>query len=267
MTLGNLYKELDSLAPFCNQEDWDNSGLQVGRSDWKAERILLCVDVTKEVIDRAEEWKADVILSHHPLIFHGINTVSDRDFVGQRILRLAEDRIGYIAMHTCFDRCGMRDAIDQKLGFTEGPLFHDDGSRRETPCQPLDPLAMMGSISDLKEEMSLSSLCEFVKKQFDIPHVRLFGDPEKRVRRISVIGGSGKSEIPAALEAEADVLITGDIDHHSGIDAVTQGLSVIDAGHYGLEHVFMDYMEEALGRRLPELQTEKMPVCEPFLVM
>ena len=293
MTVNELYQELDQLAPFSDQEDWDNSGLQVGRSDWKADRVLLCVDVTKEVIDQAGEWKADVILSHHPLIFHGLDSVSDRDFVGERILRLAEKHIAYIAMHTCFDKYGMRDAIfvkagmhgnicdmhtcfdkygmrdaiDQRLGFSRGELFLSDGRRNPTPCRPLDEKAMMGSLSDLDQEVTLEEICRKVKEGFDLPNVRIFGDPKKPVRRIAVIGGSGKSEIQNALDAKADLLITGDIDHHSGIDAVTQGLCVMDAGHYGLEHVFMDYMEEALHLRLPDLSVRKMPVEEPFLVL
>ena len=267
MTVNELYQELDQLAPFSDQEDWDNSGLQVGRSDWRADRVLLCVDVTKEVIDQADEWKADVILSHHPLIFHGLDSVSDRDFVGERILRLAEKHIAYIAMHTCFDKYGMRDAIDQRLGFSRGELFLSDGRRNPTPCRPLDEEAMMGSLSDLDQEVTLEEICRKVKEGFDLPNVRIFGDPKKPVRRIAVIGGSGKSEIQNALDAKADLLITGDIDHHSGIDAVTQGLCVMDAGHYGLEHVFMDYMEEALHLRLPDLSVKKMPVEEPFLVL
>lgn len=84
---------------------------------------------------------------------------------------------------------------------------------------------------------------------------------------MAVIGGSGKSEIPAAIQAGSDVLVTGDIDHHNGIDANTQGLAIIDAGHYGLEHVFTEYMERILNKKFPELTICQEENHEPFYIV
>ena len=231
MKLRELYEYLDGIAPFQEQEAWDNSGLQVGHLDQEIERVFLAVDATEEVLEAADAWGADLILTHHPLIFGGIQAVNDQDFVGKRVLFLAEKQISYVAMHTNFDKYGMRDMIDEKLGFHEEAIDYR-GERVPTSAEVLDPLGCMGSLAELEEETDLKSYAAFVKDAFDLY-----------------------------------VLVTGDIDHHNGIDANTQGLAIIDAGHYGLEHVFTEYMERILNKKFPELTICQEENHEPFYIV
>ena len=108
-------------------------------------------------------------------------------------------------------------------------------------CQsPLDGSPQgIGRVADLEDPICLQECCELVKAKYELEAVKVFGDPSAEIRRVAISPGAGKSMVSAAFAAHADVLITGDIDHHTGIDAVAQGLMIIDGGHYGIEKIFV----------------------------
>ena len=108
---------------------------------------------------------------------------------------------------------------------------------------------------------------EYVKDVFQIPDVKIFGNPETVLNRAAVLPGSGKSMTADALRSGAEVYITGDFGHHDGIDAVDQGLNVIDAGHYGIEHIFIGQMAEELKKRFPKMEIYTEPIRHPFLMV
>lgn len=240
--------------------DWDNTGLLVGRDDKEVRRIYLALDATDEVIDAAVKKGADMLVTHHPLIFTGLKRVTNQDFVGARILTLLRQDISYYAMHTNYDVKGMASSACDRLGLEGSEVLEvtarDPGGREEG----------IGRVADM-EPVSLKELCERVKKAFHLPAVRVAGSPGTYVKRAALCPGSGKSVIGAALEKGADVLITGDIGHHEGIDAAAQGLMIIDAGHYGMEHIFMEDMTEYLKRRIPEVEAVAAEVSHPFLFL
>ena len=122
-------------------------------------------------------------------------------------------------------------------------------------------------MADLDRPVTLRECGQEVKDSFRLGSVKIFGDLDARVRRIAISPGSGKSMIRAALDKKADVLITGDIGHHEGIDAVAQGLAVIDAGHYGIEHIFMEDMRQYLGSHLTDVEVMAAPIMHPFTIM
>ena len=124
-----------------------------------------------------------------------------------------------------------------------------------------------GRVGRLTKKMSLAECAQLVKRAYQVPNVRVFGELTDMVETAAVMPGSGGSYIKDALQAGADVMITGDIDHHEGIDAVAQGLSVIDAGHYGIEKLFIPYMQEFLQRELPGVKIYRAEVKEPFTVV
>ena len=142
-------------------------------------------------------------------------------------------------------------------------------------CVPLEEMGEtesgraygIGCIGRLPEPETGMKLAIRVKEKFSLPFAAVYGQElyeEKPAERIAVCPGAGGSEISQAVKKGAQVLITGDIGHHTGIDAAAQGLMVIDAGHYGLEYVFMDFMEQYLKERLSgNVQIEKMPVEFP----
>jgi putative NIF3 family GTP cyclohydrolase 1 type 2 len=125
----------------------------------------------------------------------------------------------------------------------------------------------IGVIGSFGTPVSLGDLAERVKKQFGLEHVKVFGDPAAGVKRMAICPGSGKSTIGDAVEKGAQALLTGDIDHHSGLDAVSQGLCIIDAGHYGLEHIFIEYMERWIREHIPEVEVVAQKKQMPYHVL
>lgn len=252
-----IMEYLKEVSPESFAESWDNVGLLCGREDREISSVYIALDATREVIEEAKKAGADMLLTHHPMIWKPLKRISDDDFTGARILELAENGICYYAMHTNFDVMGMADAVTEQLGLEERKVlsvtYEDDLSREG-----------IGRIGALPKPMTLMECAEYVKDKCRVAQVKVFGNPADTIVMAAVCPGSGKSSIEDALRQGADVLITGDIDHHAGIDALQQGLAIIDAGHYGLEKIFVPYMEEYCRRKLPGITVYTAPEKEPF---
>lgn len=246
MTSGDVIRILEQLAPTRYACEWDNVGLLLGRRDKEVKKIYVALDVTDEVLDAVIEGGYDMLVTHHPIIFRSINRVNDNDYLGRWMLALLSRDITCYAMHTNFDVAPgcMADLAAARLGLkSEGPLevtMVEDGKEQG-----------VGRIGSLEKYCTVSELCELVKERFDLPFVTLYAKNEERpARRIAISPGSGKGMVKEAEKKECDVLISGDLGHHDGLDAVAAGICVINAGHYGLEHIFTDFIAEYLKERL-----------------
>lgn len=255
-----IIEKLESHSPETFAEEWDNVGLLAGRRDKEVETVYIALDASDEVIEDAVRVGADMLLTHHPLIFKKLGRVNTDDFIGRRVYTLIRNDISYYAMHTNFDVMGMADAAADELSLKDRAVlnvtYEDDISNEG--C---------GRVGKLKECMRVAELAELVKAKFHVPNVRVFGGLDSVVGTAAVMPGSGGSFIKDALNAGADVMITGDVNHHEGIDAVAQGLVIIDAGHYGIEKLFMAYMEGFIKREMPGLAVYKADIREPFIVV
>ena len=254
-------EQLEQLAPISCACEWDNPGLLAGRGDKEIKKVLVALDATDEVVDQAIAQKVDMLLTHHPLIFKPIKKINDQDFIGRRLVKLIQADICYYAMHTNFDAAPgcMADLAARKLHLVE--------------TAPLEALGELGGVAYgigktgiLLSKMSLKELAESVKKEFGVPYVTVYGANqfEGMVRRVAICPGSGKGMTAEALAAGAQVLVTGDIGHHDGIDAAANGLVIIDAGHYGLEHMFIEFMADYCKEKIDSgVQVVKAPVEFP----
>jgi len=251
---------LEKQSPKSYACDWDNVGLLVGREDKEIQKIYIALDATDEAIEEAIANGADMLLTHHPMIFKGMKRVTQEDFIGRRIIRLIQNDMVYYAMHTNFDVMGMADLAADYLGISDTRVL-EITSVSETGEEGI------GRYGSLKKEMTVRECCEEVKQAFSLENVKVFGNLERKVKTAAISPGSGKSVISNALQAGVDVLITGDIDHHEGIDAVAQNMTVIDAGHYGVEHIFIPYMEQYLKREAKELEIAVQPLTFPFQII
>lgn len=260
MTCHEIIKKLEVLAPAFYAEEWDNVGLLAGRRDKEVKRIYVALDATEDVIDLAILTGADMLVTHHPLIFKPLKKINSDDFVSRRILSLIQNDISYYVMHTNFDVTHMADIaadyLDLGVRSVLDVTYEDESSRLG-----------IGKVGILKERMTLSECCELVKERFELRHVKVFGDMNASIETVAISPGSGKSVIEAALKAGVEALITGDIGHHEGIDAKEQGLSIIDAGHYGLEHIFIPYILDYLQRECKELQCIGEKIQNPFRIV
>lgn len=238
--------------------DWDNVGLLAGREEKDIKKIFVALDVTDETLEQALEFGADLMITHHPLLFSPIKKINTEDFIGRRLIRMIQADLCYYAMHTNFDVTGMAALNQECLGLQNAEVL-------EVTSQ--EPIEGIGRVGELKESMSLGEFAGKVKEGFWISDVRVYGDPEQTIQRVAVSSGSGKSMIKTALEKKADVIVTGDIDYHSGIDSVAQGLAVIDAGHYGTEYCFITYMKQELEKMFPDMEVGAAAVRHPYQVM
>ena len=239
---------------------WDNVGLLVGRDDKEVKKIYIALDATDEVIDEAVKNGADMLITHHPMIFGGIKKINNHDFTGRKIMCLIRNNISYYAMHTNYDVLGMADLSADYLKLEEREVL---SVTEETK----DGCEGFGRVGVLPKQMSLRECGEFVKAALSLNDVKIYGDLEQPVHRAAICTGSGKSMISDVLAKGADVYVTGDIDHHTGIDAVAAGLAVIDAGHYGTEYIFMDAMKKKLGENFPELPITCAKVKSPYTIL
>lgn len=239
--------------------EWDNVGLLAGRDDKEVQRIYVALDATDEVIDAASAYHANMLITHHPLIFSGLKRINNQDFIGRRIIKLIQNDISYYAMHTNYDVKGMAALSGEKMQFKEAEVLEVTAEDPETNL-----LEGIGRITELTSPITLQVCCQKVKEAFQLNEVKVFGELGQKVQRIAICPGSGKSVIPEALKRNADVLITGDIGHHEGIDANAQGLAVIDAGHYGIEHIFIEDMKQYLEKNLEGVEVIAAPVRHPF---
>lgn len=254
-------EQLEKLAPVFCACDWDNPGLLAGRSDKEIRKVLVALDATDEVVELAVREKVDLLLTHHPLIFKPLKKINDQDFIGARLVKLIQADICYYAMHTNFDAAPgcMADMAAKKLHLVETEPLEVLGEMDGTPYG-------IGKTGILLKSMPLEELARAVKEEFGIPFVTVYGAKQFTglVRRVAICPGSGKGMTKEALAFGAQVLITGDIGHHDGIDAVAEGLVIMDAGHYGLEHMFVDFMADYCMEKI-DFQAEivKAPVEFP----
>lgn len=251
---------LESIAPVSYAEEWDNVGLLLGRKDKTVHKVMLAVDATDDVVQQAVLQGADMLITHHPLLFSAVKRITEDDFIGRRLIHLIKNDICYYAMHTNFDVMGMADAAADMLQLHSPEVlevtFEDDVAKEG-----------IGRIGRLPHEMSLKECAQYCKTVFGLDSVRIYGDEDAPVETVAIVPGAGDDYIKNALSMQADVFITGDIGHHDGLDAMEQGLAVIDASHYGIEKLFVPYMAEVMEGRMPELVVIKATEKEPFTVV
>ena len=244
--------------------EWDNVGLLVGREEKEIKKIFTALDATEETIAQALEFGADLLITHHPMIFSPVKKVTSADFIGRRLITMIQADLCYYAMHTNYDVLGMAELSGDKMNMKDAEILEVTA---EGDIGEEDEPEGIGRVSDLEIPMTLRECCEDVKDAFHLGTVKVFGNLEDKVKRIAICPGSGKSVIQAALDKHADVLITGDIGHHEGIDAVAQGLAIIDGGHYGIEHIFIEDMRQYLEKNLKDVEVIAAPIIHPFLLV
>ena len=264
MQCKEIIQVIEATFPRTAALGFDNVGLLAGRSEKEVSRIYLALDATDVVIDRAIKEGADMLITHHPLLFSAVKKVTDEDFITRRIVKLIQNDISYYAMHTNYDVLGMAELSGDKMNMKDAEILEVTA---EGDIGEEDEPEGIGRVSDLEIPMTLRECCEDVKDAFHLGAVKVFGNLEDKVKRIAICPGSGKSVIQAALDKHADVLITGDIGHHEGIDAVAQGLAIIDGGHYGIEHIFIEDMRQYLEKNLKDVDVIAAPIIHPFLLV
>lgn len=217
-----------------NQEKWDNCGIQVLHEDEQLKGILCALDCTQQVIDEAVRTDCNLIVTHHPLIFTPVRSLSSRKPVPRLLMSLVDKRISVLSLHTCLDReYWAKAAVVLGMPF-EGP-FYSMG----------DTEGGYGVLMNKHNGIDIETLCELVKEKFRADHVRVSSNDVQRVKRILFIAGSGSSYIDELLETDSvDCIITGDVTYHKAQAAVAAGIALIDAGHFFTEKNYLAFLRD-----------------------
>ncbi|OOM81559.1 Nif3-like dinuclear metal center hexameric protein [Clostridium sp. BL-8] len=237
-TVSNIIREIEEFAPKFLKEDYDNVGLMVGDENKIVKKVLLGLDCTNEVIKEAIELDADLILTHHPLLFKRPKSIVKGDLTGEKVITLIKEDIALYSCHTNLDSTngGINDTIVKMLGFTSEGIIEVNESRNYKDCG-------IGRIVKLKNEASFSDIIELVKHNLGVGHMRVVRGSDK-VKTLAIINGSGQDLFYKAKNLGANCIITGDTTYHFASDFKELGISIIDAGHFCTEYlVFLKVLE------------------------
>lgn len=245
MTAKEVYDFLDSAAPFASQDGFDNSGLLVGSADAEVRKIAVCLDITNAIIEESAKNGADLIVSHHPVIFKGIKKLD----MNSPVYRLAALGITAVCLHTPIDmaRGGISDMMLELMGF---------GSAVNAPVLDIiDHKSGLGygRIAALDNAVTADELAAMAKKAFKCTSVK-YTDGGKPIKTVALSSGAGNDEVYTCIERGIDALITGDVKHHGFVDASIAGLTVIDAGHYHTEVIVCDYLKKIISGKFPQAE-------------
>ncbi len=248
MTVQTILDYLNTLAPAAMKYEWDNVGLLCGRRDQEVKKVLVALDPFENVCREAIAMGADMILTHHPLIFRAPKTVTTDDTVGRCILLLAANGISAVNAHTNLDCApdGVNDVLAQTLGLTDIYVPHPLGTDAEGR-----PYGLLRA--GLVEEQPLEQFLAHVKEKLGTPVLR-YVNGGKPACRVAVGGGACGDEYGAALAAGCDTLVTADVKYNHFRDAYDLGINLIDAGHFYTENPVMKPLAEKLQARFPEIE-------------
>lgn len=261
MKCKDIMKILEANISHEYAEDWDNVGLLAGDGDREVKKIMLAVDALDCVIDQAVEQNVDMLITHHPLIFSPMKKITADHFVGKRVIRMIKNDIAYFAMHTNYDVVRMAQKAADQLGLKNQEVL-------EVTCMIDEEDAGFGRVGTIEEPMTLEAYARHVKETFELPGVLVYGDKDQMISKVAMCPGSGKSFLGAAIASGSDVYVTGDVDYHVGTDANERGIAMIDAGHYGIEHIFMEDMKAYLSELLHgEAEVVTAKLAHPYFVV
>lgn len=234
----DIVKAIEAFAPLKLAYEWDNSGLIVGDREKEVKKVYITLDMFRFNIDEAVASGADMVISHHPILFGGVKKLDYATQEGYVLSQLIKNDIALYAAHTSLDctKGGINDVLAQKIGLCDTEIIEQ--SEKEG-CG-------LGRVGNLKDEITLGELAEITKSALKTPFVRACGDINKKIKRVAVGGGGCSDLIPQAQLMGADVMITADLKYHIAADSVDTGICVIDAGHYPTEVFAIEIFESLL---------------------
>lgn len=233
-TVKNIYDYINSIAPFDTQEEWDNSGFLLGEYRKPVKKAVLTLDVTKKVSELAAGIGADLIISHHPVIFSPLTEIKK----GSVVYTLVNHDIACISAHTNFDKatCGINAKLAEMLGL-DNVYFLDNG---------------FVAVGELDYPMSMDDFAQYVSECLDCSGIR-YTDTDRLIKKVAVGGGACAEFMQQACE-NSDCFVTGDLKYHDMLDASEQGFAVVSAGHFETENKPFLSLYDALSKMFSDVE-------------
>ena len=219
----DIINRMEEFAPLSIKEDGDPTGFQLGDRHQTVHRLMTTLDVRPNVVAEAIDKHVDLILAHHPVMFHAAHNLDLASPQNEMYKDLLSHNISVYASHTNLDKAhgGMNDWLIQELGLNNVRFLNEDDDYS------------IGRMGDLKEPMDLVDFAKKVRDAYHVPNLRYVkSDLGQKVKKVAIIGGDAGKFYPEVLKAGADTFITGDVYYHVGHDMISSGLTVVDPGHY-----------------------------------
>ena len=247
VTVADILNFVETIAPAFMAEEWDRIGLNCGRTTKEVNTVLVALDPSPDACDEALELGADLLLTHHALIWEG-GFINDQTQQGRTTLKLIENGITHINAHTNLDCApgGVNDILAERLGLTDIQVIQPKGV--DALGRPFGLLRMGNTI-----HQSLEDFLSAVKERLGCRGIR-YADGGRQVCRVAVGGGACASEMQQAIDAGCDTFVTADAKYNHFWDARNAGLNLIDAGHFHTENPVCSYLAKELRRAFPELK-------------
>lgn len=239
----DIAEYIEKLCPVSLACDWDNVGLLVGDKEKEISRVLICLDNDEKVTAEAETLGADMIISHHPIMFSPINRLTEADPQQRMLRKMCALGICHYAAHTNMDCAvgGLNDYLAEKLGFTKTQIVEKTTDN-----------AGFGRMAECN--FTLGEMISLCKEKLGLETVSYVGELDKLIKKVVINSGSGSSILPMCIEGGVDLLITGDLKYNVAREAYENNVAVIDAGHYGTEIIFTELMKEYLEKEFSDIE-------------
>ena len=231
MKINDIIERIEKEFPTELAYEWDNVGLLVGDREREVTNVVTCLDVTEEVMEFAKNADAQLIISHHPVLFSPINRINGDTKIGKLLMDAIENKIAIYSAHTNCDKAekGINAKLSDMFELKDAEALEEDG---------------LGRIGSLKAPMEFCEFAKFVEEKLSVK-VRFCGDTKRVIKKVAICSGSGGDVVASAIEKGADLLVTGDTKYHQMLD-VKDEINVIDAGHFGTENIVTEIFAEIL---------------------
>jgi len=238
MKVSEITEIIEKYAPPVLAEGFDNVGLLIGDRDREVSKILLTLDIDEIVAEEAVRCGADMIISHHPIMFSPIKKITAETSEGRCILNLIENKIAVYAAHTNLDSAkgGLNDLLCEIMSLENCRVLADEEKSEG-----------LGRVGELKEEITLKDFAGKLKQFFSLDSIRYSGADNKKIKTVALCSGGGGSMVYDAVASGADVYISGDLKYNNVRDLVFSGMSFIEIPHYSSEIFAPKLFEKILG--------------------
>ncbi len=249
-TVSDILAFMETLAPRSMKMDWDNVGLLCGSGAASVSRILVALDPFEHVVQEAAELGAELIVTHHPVIFRPLNSITDRTSIGRAILQMCRCGISAINAHTNLDQApgGVNDVLAQALGLSEISVIDAQGV--DAHGRPWG-LLRGGEVP----EQPMEAFLNHVKICLGCEGLR-YVSSGRPVKKVAVGGGACAGELLDAMDAGCDTFVTADVKYNQFWDAHDLGMNLIDAGHFATENPVVAVLAEKLREAFPDVRVE-----------
>jgi dinuclear metal center YbgI/SA1388 family protein len=242
-TVCEIWNVLSKWAPPELAEQWDNIGLQVGDPDAPVQRLIVALDATENVLEAAAVRQAQMVLTHHPLLFRPVSSFDISKQIPRLLAGFLRKDIALAAAHTNLDSTigGVSDLLANALGLSDVKPLHTS--------EPNPPSVGLGRIGNLPHSCKLSEIMHKISSMLRNPGLLVVGYPDQMITRIALCGGSGSDLWPMAVNKDADLFLSAEIKHHIAREAEQMGKAIIDAGHFYTEWPIVPAMAEYMKQQ------------------